>query len=436
MKPTQQPAMPKNDKRIINAWATYDWANSVYNLVITTTIFPIFYSSATKAFFGTDIVSFFGLQIKNTALYSYALAFSYLIIAFISPPLSAIADYGGTKKRFMQFFTYLGAAACLLLFFFDGSNVELAILCAGVASIGYAGGMIFYNAFLPEIATPDKQDLVSAKGFTFGYIGSVILQVINIAMVLQPEVFGFEDKAEASRYSFLTVGAWWILFAQVPFYFLKENRLHKTEKVNWLQKGFEELKLVWRETKKSPPLLKFLISFFLYNAGVQTVMLVASLFGEKELALEQASLIAIILIIQLVAIVGAYLFAKLSEKKGNIFSLTVMIVLWIVICILAYFVQTAIHFYGLAMLVGLVMGGIQSLSRSTYSKLLPEKTPDTASYFSFFNLSDRLSTTLGLVVFGLIDQYTTMRNSTFALIIFFVLGLIFLVQVNKKAIHS
>ncbi|WP_338811828.1 MFS transporter [Bernardetia sp. Wsw4-3y2] len=431
----KNPPMPKNNPRIINAWATYDWANSVYNLVITTTIFPIFFNQATRAAFGSEKVDFFGMTIENTVLYSYAIALSYLIIAAISPPLSAMADYGGTKKRFMQFFTYLGAGACLCLFFFDGTNVELGIICASVASIGYAGGMIFYNAFLPEIATENKYDSVSAKGFAFGYIGSVLLQIINIGMTLKPEFFGFADDAEGSRWSFLSVGIWWIVFAQIPFYFLKDNPPSNPVKVNWFKKGFEELNMVWKEAQKLPSLLKFLISFFFFNMGVQTVMFMASLFGEKELHLETENLIAIILIIQVVAILGAYLFAKVSDKKGNIFSLTVLIVLWILICILAYFVQTAEHFYALAILVGLVMGGIQSLSRSTYSKLLPKDTPDTASYFSFFNVADRLSTSIGMGVFALIEDYSeSMRNGIFALTIFFVIGLIVLLQINRKAI--
>ncbi|WP_291720282.1 MFS transporter [Bernardetia sp.] len=433
----QNSAMPKNNPRIINAWATYDWANSVYNLVITTTIFPIFFNQATRAAFGSEKVEFFGLTIENTVLYSYAIALSYLIIAAISPPLSAMADYGGTKKRFMQFFTYLGASACLCLFFFDGTNVELAIICAGVASIGYAGGMIFYNAFLPEIATENKFDAVSAKGFAMGYIGSVLLQILNILMTHDKlyMYFGFESTAEGARWSFLSVGIWWIVFAQIPFYYLKDNPNKSKEKINWLKKGFDELKMVWNEAQKLPSLMKFLISFFFFNMGVQTVMFMASLFGEKELKLETASLIAIILIIQVVAILGAYLFAKISDKKGNIFSLSILIGLWILICGLAYFVQTAEHFYGLAILVGLVMGGIQSLSRSTYSKLLPKDTPDTASYFSFFNVADRLSTSIGMGVFALIEDYSSsMRNGIFALTIFFIIGLIVLLKINRKAI--
>lgn len=440
--------MKKNDPKIINAWALYDWANSVYNLIITTAIFPIYFANATKAAFGVagttpegnEIVNvvFFGTEIKSSVLYAYAISFSFLVVALISPMLSGIADYSGKKKRFMQFFTFLGGAACISLFFFNGSNVEWGIACAVLASIGYAGGVVFYNAFLPEIATEDKLDKVSARGFSFGYIGSVLLLIVNLMMVQKPEWFGLSDGGQAARASFLMVGIWWIGFAQYTFFHLKdrEGSGNKTGE-SILLKGFLELQKVLRSLSNLPAIRTFLISFFCYNVGVQTVMLLAPTFAKESIKIEDSGLILIVLIIQIVAIGGAYLFAWVSDKKGNKFSILVMLMIWIVICVCAYLIQTAEQFYGLAVLVGMVMGGIQSLSRSTYAKLIPENTKDTASYFSFFDVTDKVAIVTGTFTFGFIEQLTgNMRYSALALIVFFVIGsvLLSLVAIPHKGV--
>jgi MFS transporter, UMF1 family len=430
---TPTPYLAKNQPRVLNAWASYDWANSVYNLVITTTIFPIFFNQASRAAFGGDMVSFFGFSIENTVLYSYSLSAAYLFITLLSPLLSGIADYGGKKRFFMQVFTYIGAVSCIVLFFFDGKNIELAIIASALASIGYAGGMVFYNAFLPEIATEDRFDSVSARGFALGYIGSVILQIVNILMIEKPQWFGITDEAMGARYSFLTVGVWWLLFAQIAFYYLRETKTTLEPTAQIVRKGIKELAEVWHSIKTMPTLFRFLLSFFFYNMGVQTVMFMASLFGEKELQLPTSELIGIILVIQLVAALGAYLFSMISAKKGNIFSLALMIVMWIVICLAAYFVRKSTYdFHILAIFVGLIMGGIQSLSRSTFSKLLPEDTPNTASFFSFFNIAERFSTSLGMLSYGLIEQVTgNMRNSAIGLMVFFAIGLVLLLRIGK-----
>jgi UMF1 family MFS transporter len=429
------PTAPKNQPKVLNAWASFDWANSVYNLVITTTIFPIFFNQASRAAYGSDVVSFFGFSVENTVLYSYALSVAYLFITLLSPFLSGIADYGGKKKFFMQFFTYLGAFSCMILFFFNGKNIELAIISAALASIGYAGGMVFYNAFLPEIATEDRYDSVSARGFAMGYIGSVILQVVNILMVEKPDWFGIEDAAMGARYSFLTVGVWWLVFAQIAFFYLRDTR-HTLESLGSVAKrGIAELQEVGQLILKMPRLLRFLIAFFFYNMGVQTVMFMASLFGEKELQLPTSELIGMILAIQLVAAIGAFVFSKISARFGNVSALLIMVVMWIGICVAAYFVRKGTYdFHLLAIWVGLIMGGIQSLSRSTFSKYLPEDTANTASFFSFFNLAERFSTSLGMLAYGLIEQLTgSMRNSAIGLMLFFLVGLIALWSLRKMS---
>ena len=379
---------PKNDKKTIRAWAMFDWANSAYNLVITSTIFPAFYVAITANAATHDEVIFFGHKFVNTALSNYVLAAAYLIIALSLPILTSIADYRGSKKIFMKCFTWLGALACCGLYFFNADRLEFGMICFGLAAIGYSGGFVFYNSYLPEIATPDMQDSVSAKGFSFGYTGSVILQIICFVFVLSPETFGLNGMTSA-QLSFLLVGIWWISFAQIPFTFLPKGSPNaQTHNTNILKGGFVELGKVWQQVKNMPILKRFLAAFFCYSMGVQTIMLVAAGFGAKILNLPTPNLIATILIIQLVAIAGANLMAKLSNKYGNALVLSGVVVIWIFVCIGAYFVTTANQFYGLAALVGLVMGGIQSLSRSTYSKYLPQDIPDTASFFSFYDVTE------------------------------------------------
>jgi len=425
-----QPDLVKNQPKVINAWCMYDWANSVYSLSITSAIFPVYYNSATRAAFNGDRVTFLGVEVENTVLYSYALSFSFLVIVGISPFLSGIADYGALKKKMMLFFCTLGSIACSSLFFFDGSNIEFGIFAIVLASVGWAGSIVFYNAFLPEIATEDRFDKVSAKGFSLGYIGSVIQLVFSLLLIMQPELFGLEEGGFPARISFLTVGVWWFGFAQISFYYLPERAVATVKRSSRvLTKGFLELKKVFAAIKQDPPIKRYLLAFFFYNMGVQTVMLLAATFGEKELKMEASELIVTVLLIQLVAIGGAYLFAYISKIKGNRFSLIVMVCIWIGICVAAYLTNSSMQFYALAFVVGMVMGGIQSLSRSTYSKLIPRNTLDNASYFSFYDVTEKLSIVMGTFSYGLIEQLTgSMRNSTLALAIFFVIGLLMLLR--------
>jgi len=420
----------KNNKRTIRAWAFFDWANSAYNLVITSTIFPAYYVAITSNDKTGNHVTFFGHSFVNTALSDYTLATAYLVIALLLPILTSIADYRGNKKIFMQFFTWLGAISCGMLYFFKFDTLEISMIFFGLAAIGYSGGFVFYNSYLPEIATLDMQDSVSAKGFTYGYIGSVILQLICFAFVLSPKTFGIVDKSFPARLSFLLVGIWWIGFAYIPFIVLPKGSPNaKSHTHDLIRGGFIELGKVWQQVKRMPMLKRYLPAFFFYSMGVQTIMLVATSFGAKELKMETSSLIQIILIIQLVAIGGATLMSKLSDKFGNIRVLMYVVLIWIGVCIAAYFTTNSTEFYILAMVVGLVMGGIQSLSRSTYSKLIPQDIPDSASFFSFYDVTEKLAIVGGMFSFGLVDDITnSMRNSALVLCIYFIAGLILLIS--------
>jgi MFS transporter, UMF1 family len=431
----------KNNIKVINAWCMYDWANSVYSLTITTAVFPGYYLAVTQ-----ERVKFLGFEFVNSALYSFALSFSFLAAAFLSPILTSIADYTGRKKMFMQGFCYLGSLSCAFLFFFtpdEGAKyvsefvLSISVVAFILAGMGFSGSVVFYNSFLPEIATEDRMDKVSAKGFAFGYIGSVLLLIVNLAMLLKPQMFALKSEGIAARISFLSVGIWWFLFAQYTFYYLPSNVYKKEAKGNWILNGFKELNKVFSEIRSHNMLKRFLIAFFFYNLGVQTVMYMATIFGKGELKLETAELIVVVLIIQIIAIFGAQLFAGISGKIGNVKTLMIIISVWILVCIAAYFVRNNIDFYMLAVVVGFVMGGGQSMSRSTYAKLIPEHTTDHASYFSFYDVADKVSTFVGTAIFGVITTVTGgMRPSTLTLGVFFIIGLIFLTGIPSLKSYS
>lgn len=410
----------------------YDWANSVYSLVITSAIFPVYYNSITTGATGSDRINFFGVEVINSVLYSYSLSFSFLFVAAILPLLSGIADYSGRKKFFMKCFMYTGAVSCIGLYFFTGpEDVEWAIICSVLASVGYSGSLVFYDAFLPEIVTEDRFDKTSAKGYALGYIGSVILLIMNLVMIQKFQWFGFEDKAVATRFSFLLVGLWWIGFSQITFAVVPDNVYNQQVKGNIFTEGYKELRKVWSSLGNLKVMKLFLVAFFFYNMGVQTVMYMAATFGSKELQLADDKLILTVLIIQLVAVAGAYFFAYLSKLRGNKASLLIMVFMWILICLGAYFVYNEYEFYVLAFVVGLVMGGIQSLSRATYAKLIPVGSVDHASYFSFYDVTYNISIVLGTFAYGFIEQLTgDMRNSTLALMLFFMVGLGFLLLIR------
>ena len=411
----------------------FDWANSVYSLVITSAIFPVYYKAVAKTD-NSDMVPFLGTTFQNSNLYSYAVSFSFLIVAAILPLLSGMADYSGKKKAFMKFFVWLGALSCMGLFFFtDVDTLWIAITFSITASIGYSGSLVFNDAYLPEIVSEDRYDTTSARGYSMGYYGSVLMMILSLILIMNYDAFGFSTSGDATRVSFLLVGAWWIGFSLIPFKHLPDNTFGRKPSGNIWTKGYQEIRKVWGSLAQQSDLKRFLIAYFFYNMGVQTVMYLSALFGTDVLKLKDTQLISTMLIIQLVGSLGAFLFAKLSARRGNKFSLFTMILIWIGICIAAYFIQTEYHFYALAVIVGMVMGGIQSLSRATYSKLIPKNTIDHASYFSFYDVTFSLSIVFGTFSYGLINQMTgSMRNSALALAIYFVVGIVFLLRIKSK----
>ena len=443
--------MLKNDKKIIKGWVFYDWANSVYNLVVSSSIFPIFYDTITTNRFKADyfklpieqaqemslpegvsvMVEFFGVKFSNSVLMSFVLAASFLVVSFLSPLLSGVADYSGNKKRFMQFFSLLGSIACMTLFFFEDLPLELAMLSVFFASIGFWNSLVFYNAFLPEIAPVEDHDKISAKGFIMGYFGSMILLIFCLVWM---QVFH-----QPAKYCFLFVGLWWIGFSQVTFRVLPNNVFGKVPKKRVLWRGFMELGFVFKEFKTTKRLKRFLYSFFFFNTGVQTVMLMATIFASREIDWPEGSgstgLIIAILLIQIVGALGAFLMSRLSRVIGNIKTLVISVVIWLVICAMGLVVKTPTDFYILASMVGLVMGGVQAMSRSTYSKYLPDYTTDHASYFSFYDVTEKLGIVIGLAFFGIMEILTgSIRYSVLSVAFFFLIGLVLLFFIPKDEV--
>ena len=428
----------KGDKKVLNAWAFYDWANSVYPLVISSSVFPIYYG----ALFVDDLyIEVFGFNFKNTALISFLTAFAFIILSFLTPLLSGIADYMGNKKMFLKLFCYLGSASCIGLYWFDLENIYVGLFFYFVALISFWASLVFYNSYLPDIAHKEQQDFISAKGYALGYVGSVILLIFNLSMVMSPKSYGImgeNPELIAMRYSFVTVGIWWFLCSQYTFYYLP-NFLERRKIVrNIIFNGFKELRQVWDELKEIIIIKKFLIAFFIYSSALQTVLLIATYFGEQEIVWPEdektMGLIISILLIQLIAIFGAMFTAWMSKKIGNIQTLIILNIFWAILCLGAYFIKHPIEFYVAAGLVGLVMGGIQALSRSTFSKMVPQ-TENTTSYFSFYDVSQKVSIVFGMTLFAFIDQITgSMRNSILFFLIIFLVGAFLLKRINTKNI--
>ncbi len=480
----------KNNPKIMKAWALYDWANSVYSLVITSTIFPIYYSILTTASEKTEFVketgqyikvpvrhmiTVFGKEYQPDAIYGYSLTISFLIVVLISPFLSSLADTIGNKKSFLQFFCYLGATSCMGLAMFTGmQNVFLGLLFSITASVGFWGSLVFYNSFLPDIATPDKQDALSAKGYVYGYLGSVVLVIICLVLI---QVFA-KDAEQAKMYtriSFLLTGAWWFGFAQYTFKHLpqfgniKESlpkdlvllnyknifKKHEEQGGVWevlkdnvhfyidiAKQSFRELFKVGKVLFKDRNLKFFLSSFFFYSVGMQTIFLMATLFGKSEINLEQDKLIMTLLLIQIEAIIGAVLFSRLSRKIGNKNVISIAIILWIVACLSAYFLNkenpnVEYQFYVIAGIIGLVMGGLQAMSRSTYSKLLPENSMDNTTFFSFYDVLEKIAIIIGTFIFAtMIEKYHNMRYSALSMSAFFFVGLVLIRFLKLKGYKS
>lgn len=416
-----------NNKKTIRSWAFFDWANSAYALVVSTAVFPPYFTSVTP-----DNINILGKLIPNTAVMSYAVSLAFLLVAFMSPILSSIADNYNKRKMFLKFFTILGSLACMSMFWFDSDHIWIGIIGFIVATVGYGGGVVFYNSYLPLIVTEDRYDSVSAKGFAYGYVGSVLLLLFILFMIQKPDVFGITSASLPARLGFLLVGFWWIIFGFYSFINLPKDSDMKI-KSDVFSTGFNEIKTVFNQAKKHTKIRGFLLSYFLYIGAVNTVIYLATPFAEKELNFETSEMIILVLIIQFVGIAGAYFFAWLSNATSNKLSIISMLIIWLGICVGAYFITGKTIFYVLAGMVGLVMGGIQSLSRSTYSKMIDGFKEEITSYFSFYDVLTRLAIVAGTFIFGFVEMMTgSIRNSVLALAVLFLFSIIMMARLDMK----
>jgi len=426
--------LPRGNKKLINAWTIYDWANSVYSLVISSAIFPIYYS--TYIFSDIQSIIIFNYDINKDSLISILSGLCFILIAFISPILSGIADFIGNKKVFMKFFVYMGSISCMGLYWFELETIELSLALYFLALLGFWGSLVYYNSYLTDITYPNQTNIVSAKGFTMGYIGSVILLLVNLIMIYFYESFGFSSDKEAMKASFVLVGLWWLSFSQYSFFYLpKGNKIeHIPRNIIW--NGYKELLGVYKIIRTSKRFTRFLLAFFIFSFSLQTVLYIASYFGVSEInwgsPSEQTSgLIISILLIQIVAIGGAYGFTKFAQKFGNIKVLTISIFLWGFLCLYAYFINEPIQFYIIAGLVGLLMGGTQTIARATFSLFIPE-TKDTTSFFSFYDVTEKIGIFFGLIFYAFAAQITgSVRFSVIIFMFFFLLGALLLLRVPK-----
>ena len=420
-----------DDKKTIRAWALFDWANSAYSLVISTAIFPIYFIAVAP-----DYLDFLGLELSSSSVYSYSIAFAYVLIAIVAPLLGGIADYGNKRLAFLKAFTTVGALSCMCLFFFSGELTVWGGTAAFVIStVGFAGSLIFYDSFLPNIASKSNYDKVSAIGYAYGYIGSVILLLFILFMSQNPELFGFPpDSSLPYRIGFVLVGVWWLGFAQITFRKMPPDN-DKRLPSGFIKSGYREIKEAFGNLKGDRNLLYFLGSFFFYSAGVQTVIYLATIFAEQELDFTSSELILTVLLLQVVAILGAYVFAKIAKSQGSKKTLVVLIIIWMLICLAAYFTESKMLFYMISFFVGLVLGGIQSTSRAGYTKLLKSGEDDLSSFYSFYDVLFYLSVVFGTFAFGLVNQLTqNIRYSVLTLVIFFVIAIVLLAPMKFKEV--
>lgn len=420
----------KGDKKVIRGWIMYDWANSVYQLTITTVIFPIYFLAVTRSGPDDYQVDFLGHSIINSVLYSWAIATAYLVVAGLTPLLSSLADYTGRRKAFMQVFTIIGALSCGALYFFDKDHLAIGVFAFILATIGYGGSLVYYNSFLPVIAEEKDQDKISAQGYSMGYLGGIVLIIFNLLMVEKPELFGISDDTLPAKISFISVSVWWLVFAQITFNRLPKYTFRKRVKekeTNIFFEGYSELNKVFKVVVKSKKFTFYLIGFFFVMMGLITTMFMSVTFGKKEVGLEDNVLIPVLLIIQIVGMGGAWLFSRMSSKIGNLKSLIISVAIWVVVCTSASQIVDATQFIIAAFFIGLVMGGTQSLARSTYSKMIPETSTDHTSYFSFYDVMEKLASVAGTFSWGLIETITgNMRYSVISIGLFFVIGIVFL----------
>ncbi|MGP4082358.1 MFS transporter [Pseudalkalibacillus sp. R45] len=407
-------------KKEIYSWTMYDWANSAFATTIMAAVLPIFYY---------DVAAKNIDKTTATAYWGYSQSIAVLIVALLAPILGAIADHSNSKMKFLRFFAYMGILASILLAFVGEGDYILASILLIAGTIGFSGGNVFYDGFLPEIASKDEIDRVSARGYAFGYIGGGLLLLINLMMIMNPSWFFIPNTLLATQISFASVGVWWFIFSIPMFRNIKEVKHEQPQiKGAYVKIGFKRVLTTFKEIRQFKQLLLFLVAFWLFNDGISTIIKMATIYG-RDIGIGSNDLIAALLITQFVGIPFAFLFGYLAKRLQAKRALYIALWTYVVIVLLGYFMETAAHFYALAVMVGFVQGGAQALSRSIFGSMVPENRH--AEFYGFYGISAKFSAIFGPFVFGIVGQLTgSTRLGIVSLIIFFLVGIFILSRVD------
>ena len=412
-------------RKIINSWAMYDWANSAFATTIMAAMFPPFYR---------DLVKGAGFSESTaTAAWGYTASGALLLIALIAPVLGAISDHTGGKKWYIAFFAGLGIASTALFVFLGGDSYILGSILFIGGNVGFAGANIFYESLLPHIAKEDDIDQISTRGYALGYVGGGILLIVNVIWYMRPDLFFMPDIGFALRASFFSVAVWWAVFSIPLFRNVPEPpvvRISTGESANPVKAGFGRLLRTFRKVAGYKQLLIFLVAFWIYNDGIGTIIKMATAYGD-EIGIGMTDMIIALIITQFVGIPFTFAFGWLASRFGTKRSILLGLVVYVLVSVAGFFMQTATHFYILAFMVGMVQGGSQALSRSLYGSMIPKD--QSAEFYGFYSTSSKFAGILGPALFGVVSQLAGgSRLSILSLIVFFVVGGFLLTRVDEQ----
>ncbi|HSH78468.1 MAG TPA: MFS transporter [Herpetosiphonaceae bacterium] len=425
---------PVNDRREIFGWMMYDWANSAFSTTVGAALLAPYITALAQSAVGENgtVLSLGPLGVVTAkSFFPYCISISVFLQVFLLPILGAIADYTNLKKRLMAAFCYVGALMTCLLFFITTNLYLLGGLLFIIANLSFGAAIVFYNAFLNDITTEDQRDKVSSRGFAMGYLGGGLLLLANLALVLMAERIGI-SRGLAVRLSLLSAGLWWAGFALLTF-----RRLRTREAANALPHGtsaltigFRELGATFRELRRLPHTFRYLVGYLFFNDGIQTVIGLASVFLAQELGVSDSFLITLILMVQFVAFAGALLFGRIAAAINTKNAILLSLAIWSGVVIYAYgFLQTQNQAYGMGVALGLVLGGSQALSRSLFSRMIPAGRE--ASFFGLYEVSERGTSWIGPLIFGLVvSQTNSYRQAILSLIVLFLAGMAILFMTN------
>ena len=412
----------------------YDWANSAYITTAAVAILPNYFARVVVGEAGVDIL---GMNMSATALWSFMLGGAAFIVFLFAPVLGAVADFSSAKKRFLTSFAYTGSLFAIMLYFCKFGDVTLTIVLFLGSQVCFVGGNVFYDAFLPQIASEDKMDAVSARGYAFGYIGGSLQFAIALGLVAMQKTP--ENQAMAARIGMAMTGIWWAGWTLLTLKYLKEEKTpyelpekyrHQLKVLAYLTVGISRTIATAKKVGRFKHLTLFLIAYMIYNDGIHTVTSMATIYGTEELKLTTTALMVTLLLVQVVAIGGALIFSWLANRIGAKRSVMFALVLWSGVVTYGYFIHTATEFFILGMIVGVVLGGTQALSRSLYGAMIPEQA--SAEFYGFYSVFSKFSSIWGPTTFGVIKQVTgSARLAIISLMVFFIAGLILLGFVNE-----